>query len=217
MQISIKNSFPELIKELKKMPDKIQEQIIKPALKDAANVGKTQLIRSIGQNYNLSRPEISSTFKVKVEPSKSSILNGGIKWRASISSTTRRPSLNMIRFVERKVSLAQGRKRKKSGTQNQLHVKIKRTGGVKPMGNRVFIGNKGRTVFKRIKGQYMASRKGRTKHSEKIKAVSTINIPAMMKARRIMEPAVEKIKQNFLSRLDHYSKRVLSKSLKIQG
>src|SRR5690606_17856424 len=106
MQISIKNSFPELIKELKKMPDKIQEQIIKPSLKDAANVGKTQLIRSIAQNYNLSKPDSEHTLKLEVGPDTSTILNVEIKQKVDITSTERRPRRNMTIIVKRTVSLA---------------------------------------------------------------------------------------------------------------
>lgn len=210
MNVSIKSDLPELMQIIKKLPKIVQEKVVKPALKDAAKAGQTLMVRGIAQEYNLSRQEISQTMSVRVNES-ASIVNGGINYKAQLASTTRRTTLNIIRFVEKKVTLSVGRRRAKAGVQSQVFVKIKKQGKAKSLGNRTFIGNRGRTVFYRVPGQYMPRRKGHNKHSERIEPVITLGITQMFNVRRIQQPVLVRIRENFASRVEHYSKRYLGK------
>lgn len=67
------------------------------------------------------------------------------------SPTKRGRSMNMARFLERKVTLAEGRRRARAGTQRDLRFKITRAGGLKTIAG-AFLGNQGRTVFRRAEG-----------------------------------------------------------------
>jgi len=115
------------------------------ALNKTAAKGKTEVTRAITQRYQIKASEVSNSMTMRNASAK----QGG-QLQASISifgSTKQRGrSLNMIHFAERKVTLAQGRKRAKDGTQNQLRFNIiKGQGGKMIKGS--FIGNKGRTIF----------------------------------------------------------------------
>jgi len=92
--------------------------------------------------------------------------------------------MNLIHFLEKKVTLAEGRRRKKSGTQNQLRFKIKRVGGLKTIKG-AFVGNKGRTIFKR-------SGKGRLP----IEGVQTIGVRAMFSTKKINNRVIAKIRKD---------------------
>ena len=110
----------------------------------------------------------------------------------------RRRAMNIIHFVEKSVSLATARRRAKAGTLKQLHVKVKRQGGTKPLAG-AFIGNKGRTVFERVPGTVMASRSkyAGSLHAEEIRPVQTIGIKQMFNARRVNSVVVQLMRDKF--------------------
>jgi hypothetical protein len=118
---------------------------------------------------------------------------------ASLESTQRRGrSLNLIRFVERSVSLAAARKRMAAGEggtyrigkaerRKQLELRFKiRKGGPSKVIPGAFIGNKGRTVFIRLGDERLP-----------IKALQTIDIAQMFNAKRINERVVGKMRSEF--------------------
>ena len=94
-------------------------------------------------------------------------------------------AMNVIRFIEKSVSLAQARKRRKAGTLGALRFKIRRAGGMQTIKG-AFIGNNGRTVFRRT-----------GKARLPIEAVSTIGVPQMFQARKVQLPVQRWITENF--------------------
>jgi hypothetical protein len=91
----------------------------------------------------------------------------------------------MIHFVEKKVTLAQAKKRRKAGTLNQLRFNIiKGAGGKMIPGS--FIGNDGRTVFERVG-------KGRLP----IRPVQVIGVSQMFMFRPVHDRVIKRITDEF--------------------
>lgn len=202
MQIILSTNFPDLVNNLKQLPEKIQKKILVPALKDVSKLGRTQMIRGITQEFNIDRSTVSQSFSIRV--SKDPTFNStGVAYQSTITASSgRKRAFNIIRFIEKRITLTQGRKRKKSGTQRQLHVKVLKAGGFKSLGKNAFIFKNGKIVFRRIPG------------TKKIEPISTIGISQMFNTRRLKEPAVFKMKNSLLRyiqySLDRYLKNLKS-------
>jgi hypothetical protein len=102
---------------------------------------------------------------------RASFKQGAFGVTASLSGTGK-ISANVIAFGAKKVSTG-------------VSVKIKKAGGRKIITG-AFIGNKGRTVFKRVGDKRLP-----------IKAVATINVPQMFNQKRINAAVVAAIKDRF--------------------
>lgn len=170
VQISIKADFAPIVKKLDRLSDDLQRKVVPAALNKVAAKAKTEMTRAITSEYNIKSSEVRERLRT-IRASRK--LEQWVAVLDPYAIRKRSRSLNMIRFVENKVTMAEGRRRKKAGTQDQLRFQIKRVGGKKIITG-AFIGNKGRTVFVR-----------EGKDRLPIKALSTIDIPQMFNARRI--------------------------------
>jgi hypothetical protein len=179
--ISVKTNFKEVQKQLNQLDIKIQQKVVPAALNKVAKKASTEMVRGITQEFNIKRADVSKRIR---------IIRAGRKldqWAAAIDpfkSSRRGRSLNLIRFLEKKVSLAEGKRRKKTGNQNQLRFQIKKVGGKKIITG-AFIGNKGRTVFIR-----------ETDDRLPIKALSTIDVPQMFNTRKIKRRVIDRINRD---------------------
>lgn len=198
MNININTNFKGLVDALNKLPSEIQSKVLKPALKQVADTGKVALVREITRSFNIQRTEVVPSIRAFVSETPK-IINGGLGYTATILTSSNKRSLNVIRFIEKSISLAASRRRNKVGSRNQLHAKIKRNGVHKSLGNRAFIGNKGRTVFYREEG------------SRKIHPFQTLNISQMANTRDNTEKVAARINEVLENRINNQLKRVLSK------
>lgn len=94
-------------------------------------------------------------------------------------------SMNMIRFLERKVTLAEGRRRKRDGTQNQLRFKVRKDKGLQPIAG-AFVGNKGRTIF---------MREGKTRLP--IKALQVIGVSQMFNSHAVRDAVMARMEKEY--------------------
>lgn len=185
--ISIRHNFPEIAAKLDRLGNDIGDKAVTRALNTTVRQGQTQMAR-----------QISREFKVPVGKAKERLVihrayykRGVYHFQAKLEATRRGRgrSMNLIHFVENKTTLAEGRKRAKKGTLNQVHFQIKRTGGKKVIPG-AFIANRGRTVFIRTGKKRLP-----------IRAVNTIDIPQMFNAKRIHGAVgatiIAKFPQNF--------------------
>jgi hypothetical protein len=141
---------------------------------------KTEMTRAITSEFNIKADEVRA--RLRIVKAKRMIKD----WFAELdpfASKKRGRSLNLIRFLEKKVTLAEGKRRKKAGNENQLRFQVKRVGGKKIITG-AFIGNKGRTVFIR-----------ETNARLPIKALSTIDVPQMFNTRKIKARVEERIRR----------------------
>lgn len=139
------------------------------ALNKTAAQAQTQMSKLIRADYNISASLVRERLKVRRATRR-----GEFVFEASLLGNPNNQSraMNLIHFLEKKTTLAEGRRRGKAGTQNLLFFKVKKT-GAKINVTGAFIGNKGRTIFKRV-----------GKDRLPIKAVSTIGVPQMFNTKK---------------------------------
>lgn len=182
MTITVRNNFPQIVARLKQVDRDIGQRALVKAINKTMEQGKGAMARQISSEYMLTSAEVKSRLRVDRASYKSLHVVATLE-------ATKRPigrSMNLIRFVERSVTLAEGRRRAKAGTLDQLRFQIKRKGGKKTITG-AFIANKGRTVFVR-----------QGKERLPIKGVMTIDIPQMFNSRQVRE-LIERL---MLQRLD---------------
>lgn len=168
--ISIKTNFPEVAKALDLLPEQVGNKAMARALNETIKQGRTQMARGISQEYNLSYGKARD--RLSITRAKGA---GQLLLRATLDAKGRR-GMNLIHFVERSVTFAAAKRRIKAGTLGHVGFKIKRKGPIKFIrGPRAaFIGNSGRTLFRRMGKERLP-----------IEPITTIDVPAMFNAQRI--------------------------------
>ena len=193
MQINFQiTGLPELQKKLESLTGPQMKSAMSKAINKTAAKGQAEIKRAITQRYDIKANEVANSMSLR--SSKAATLEAEITIFGSTKKKGR--SLNMIHFVEKKVTLAEGRKRAKKGTQNQLRFRvIKGTGNKTILGdttlkNGAFIGNKGRTVFQRT---------GNTRLP--IKPVQVIGVGQMFNFKPINARVKKKIEAEFATEM----------------
>jgi len=182
MKLSISHNFPDVQKALDRLHKDVATRALASAVNKTVAQAKTQMGREITAEFNVSAAYVRQRLRIR----RAAFRQGrfGIE-AALIGGDGIKRSANIIRFVEKKVSLAEGRRRAKAGTQKQLFVKVKRKGGTKPLEG-AFIGNKGRTVFIRTGSKRLP-----------IKPVQVIDVGQMFNTRRINAKVVSTMRSKF--------------------
>jgi hypothetical protein len=183
VQLSIQTNFPDIQKQLEQMREDIASKATARAINRTIEQARTDMSREIRQEFVLTADEVRSQLRIR----RASFRGGRLTIEAAlIGGRANGRSLNLIRFVERKTTIAEGKRRKKAGTQEQLFVKIKRAGGKKALGPKAFIGNKGRTVFERVGAKRLP-----------IRPLRTIDVAQMFNTRRINDAVTRKMREKF--------------------
>lgn len=184
MKLSIETNFKDVARQLKTLQADIATKATASALNKTVAQAKTAMGREITREFNISVADVREKLAIRKATAR-----GGLAGIEAVLEAVRKDKrsrgLNLIRFMEKSVSLAQARKRGKAGTLNQLHVQIKRGGGKKTLGS-AFIANKGRTVFVRVGKERLP-----------IKGLTTIDVAQMFNTKRINAKVVEVIKDKF--------------------
>lgn len=189
MQINFQiNGIPELKKKLESLTGPQMKSAMSMAINKTAAKGQSEITRAITERYQIKASEVRNSMSLR--SSKSGTLEAEISIFGSTKKRGR--SLNMIHFVEKKVTLAEARKRAKKGTLNQLRFSVIKGTGLKTitgdpaLKNGAFIGNKGRTVFMRT-----------GKDRLPIKAVQVIGVGQMFNFKPINARVKKKIEEEF--------------------
>lgn len=178
VSISIKTDFKNIQKQLNSLSLDIQKKVVPAALNKVVAKASNEMATQISREFNIKRDDV----KKRLQTNRAG--RSLDRWFASLNpfaSARRGRSLNLIRFLEKSVSLAEGRRRKKQNTLKQLRFEILRGKGKKIIAG-AFIGNKGRTVFMREGNSRLP-----------IKALSTIDVPQMFNTRRIQGRVIDRI------------------------
>ena len=199
MQLTVKADFSGVQTQLKQLQSDIGKRALASAMNKTIDLARTQMTREIAGEFNVTSGYVRERLRVKRAAAKGFALEAALFG----GKGGRRRSANIIAFVEKSASLAEGRRRTKAGTHG-IYVKIKKRGGKKLLHGThkqgAFIGNKGRTVFERVPGTRMASRSGGkqgSKHAEQIVPVMTIDVAQMFNTRRINAVVVVMVKARF--------------------
>lgn len=193
VSINIRTNFPEVQRQLDQLQKDIGEKAAVSAVNKTMAKAKTKMGRTIVSEFRVTVGQVRD--RLDVEKAKyirgRAVITAVLTGRAKRRGMREERGMNLIAFVEKSVSLAQARKRAKAGTLDQLHFQIKRAGG-KVVIPGAFIGNKGRTVFKRVGKERLP-----------IKAVTTIGIEQMFNTKRINRIVVEAMKADFPGIFEH--------------
>jgi hypothetical protein len=177
VQLSIRTDFAGIQRQLSVLREDVGRKALASALNKTVAQAKTQMQRAIAREYAVTVGYVRGRLRIR-----KAFAAGRLTLSAELAATSPKGrSANIIAFVEKSVSLAQARKRAKGGTLNVLRVRVKR-GSYKPLPG-AFIGNRGRTVFKRT---------GKTRLP--IEPVRTIDVAQMFNTRRINSVVLQTIR-----------------------
>jgi hypothetical protein len=193
--LSVKADFGDINKKLNALSRDLQKRVVPAALNKVIAKANTEMTRQITSEFNIKQQEVRA--RLRITRAKRNYE----RWFARLdpfASARAGRSLNLIRFVEKSVTLAEGRRRKKNNTLQDLRFKIKRGGGAKIIKG-AFIANNGRTVF---------IREGKSRLP--IKALSTIDVPQMFNTRRIQGMVLSRIQTDMVIEFDRAIKSAVS-------
>jgi hypothetical protein len=178
------------------------------AINKVASRAQTEIRRSITERYAIDGRFVRSSMDATLASAKT----GKVEARISIfgSPSKKGRSLNMVRFIEKKMTLGAARRLAKA---NKLYgigrggkllpilqFRIKRGDGLKQIPG-TFIGNNGRTVFRR---------KGKDRLP--IEPVQVIGVGEMFGARSIRERVMASIERDMQVEVDRAIRFILSKN-----
>lgn len=199
VMLTIKTDFQGVQNRLNQISADLQKRVIPAALNKTIAKANTSMVREITSTYNIKAADVRARLRV-IRATKDFK-----KWKAILdpfAGGKRGRALNVIKFAEKKITLAEGRRRAKSGTADQLRFQIKKTGGKKTIQG-AFIGNKGRTVFERTGDARLP-----------IKPVTTIDVPQMFNTRRINAVVVKRINDELAIEFDRAIRAVMTGSIR---
>ncbi|EJL77345.1 hypothetical protein PMI15_04667 [Polaromonas sp. CF318] len=169
MQISIKTNFPAVDRRLGQLREDVALKAGVRAVNGTLAQAQTRMSRAIRSEFNIKADKVKAALRIE----RATYRGGVYRIEGKLESPTKRGrSINVINFEARKT--AQG-----------VSVKILRNGGRKVIKG-AFIGNSGRTVFKRV-----------DKARLPIVAVQTIDVQQMFNTKRIKELVLRMINEKF--------------------
>lgn len=172
MRLSIETNFPQVQRRLDELRREVADKAAARAVNKAAAQGQTQMSRRIRQEFNISAAKVREKLFVK----RSTFRQGRLAIEAELYSkdkSGRRRAINLINFGARE-------------TKQGLTVKIRKGSGRVVATSRGFIGNKGRTAFKRTGSKRLP-----------IEPLQTIDVPQMFNTKRITAAVVRTIMAKF--------------------
>jgi hypothetical protein len=188
MQLSIRTDFREVQAMLDQLPSRLADQAARNAINRTVAHARTRMQREITREFALPAAVVRERLTVK----RATFGRGGeAVIRADLTAGGKR-AMNLIRFLEKSVTLAEGRRRARAGTRGRLFVQIRRTGGRQMLPEGSFIGNGGRTVFQRLGEDRLP-----------IRALSTIDVPQMFNTRRVNDAVMAAVRDFLPKRMAH--------------
>jgi len=190
--ISIQADFKDVQKKLDSLSWSLQQKVIPAALNKTIAKAKTEMTRAITSEFNLRGDEVRS--RLRIVNARKDFKDWKVVLDPFASKRKRGTTINLIRFVENKVTLAESRRRAKSGTRNQLYFQIKKNGAKTTLAGAFIATNK------RTGGTAVFTRVGDKKYP--IQAKQTIDVPQMFNARRIQSRVIDRINKEIAIEFD---------------
>lgn len=183
MQLSIKANFPQVQAKLRTLQSDLADTVAARTVNKTLDQARTAMAREITSEFN-----VTSTYvKQRLSITRASARGGLVRLTAELrGGDGKRRSANVIAFAARQ-------------TARGVSVKIKRAGGRKVI-DHAFIGNAGRTVFKRRGDKRLP-----------IDPVRTIDVPQMFNSKRVSAAVLRIIEQKMPGIFEHELQFALSK------
>jgi hypothetical protein len=201
MRVEIKGDFGASM--LKGIQRDLRAKVLQPAINKVAEKARAEINRAIPQEYAVKASEVRSAINLRKASS------GKLEAVLDIfgSAKKRGRSLNLIHFLAAvqaagKAHAVRGKRLKKSdmaALDRQLGFLIKKAGGIKKLDG-AFVGNKGRTVFRRT-----------GKDRLPIEPLQVIGISQMFSSRKISQRVLDKINAEFPVEIERALARLLAK------
>lgn len=179
MKIDVRSNIAAVQRDLKRLQGDIAQKAVARALNRVADQGRTQMVRGIGQEYNLKASEIRAA--VNVRKARGGAFGSNLVAYIEAYGSRRGRGFNVTRF---RVGKAPARRKGKATA--QLKFRIKRNAGTKQIPGAFVLNKPGNPVVRRV-----------GKARLPIKGVTTIGIPQMFNTRRINQRVVKFIEQKF--------------------
>jgi hypothetical protein len=203
LRISIDvRGIADVKRELQRLAGAEKDRAMAAAVNKTMEKARAEVNRAVTERFAIKRDEVNSSIELRRASAKGKTLEGVVTIFGSRSKRGR--SMNMIHFLSAlgNAYKTRGSKAKKAEIRDlagQLGFTITKGGGVKRIEG-AFLGNKGRTVFRRVPGRYMSGRVnkgGRSTHAQAIEPVRVIGVAQMFNTRTINERVMAKIRAEF--------------------
>lgn len=181
---------------LSRLPEELRDKASAMAINKTADKARTEMKRQITAVYNLKAAEVAGGLMITKASATANVVSASL-YPVSIKNQARGRAMNVIHFLEKKVALGQIKKRAKAGTLNNLFFQFKKAAGKKNIAatngkSAPFLGNKGRTVFRR-NGKIAA-----TTNKEAIEPVQVIGLQQMFNTKKLNEAVLKKAQSDLL-------------------
>lgn len=191
IRLSVKADLNAVRDQLRRLEKGVREKAIAAALNRTAEMAKTAATRDITGTFNLQARYVKDRIRIRRASARSGVIE------VTLSSPGKR-SANLIRYAERRVTLAAHKRRVKEGRLG-VYVKIRRSGSFQLVKG-AFIGNQGRTVFRRVGKERLP-----------IEALQAIDVPQAMFSDIGVENLRKAVARVFPQRLAHEIKRLIQR------
>jgi hypothetical protein len=176
MRINVEVDFNRALGMLDNLAANLQGKVLARTLNRIGEQTKVEAVREISREYNVPASEV----RKKIVLSRASAQRGRLFVDVDARARKGRGAFNLIRFVERSVSMAQARRRRKDETQHLLRIQVKRRGGKKILGKDWPIKP---FIMRANSATIVAVRSGRARLP--VEPVTTIGVPSMFSTKRI--------------------------------
>jgi hypothetical protein len=194
---------------LRKLPEELRDKAMAMAINKTAAKAKTEMKRQITAIYNLPSIEVGGALNVSQAKWKTQTTIYASMFPSTLGGRGR--AMNVIRFLESKVTKTDIKTRTADGSLEELYFQFKKTGGKKTIGaeggtSKPFLGNASRTVFRRLIGVPSATNPDK----EAIESVQVIDVPQMFNVKTINRSVLEKAADDLLVEADRAVSYLLS-------
>lgn len=189
------------------------DMAIQMGINRTADKGRAEVNRAVLERYAIKADEVRGSVIVRPAHKRQAVAEAFINIFGSPSRRGR--SMNMIHFLsvlasQHKTRGGRAKKGEIKSLAGQLGFRILKAGGIKQIPG-AFVGNNGRTVFKRLAGKYMSSRSGQTKHSEALNAVRVVGVSQMFNSRAIRTRVMTKITEDMATEINRAINAVIAR------
>lgn len=209
MQVTGTGSIKDILKSLTSAES---DKAIQMGINRTADKGRAEVNRSILERYAIKPDEVRNSVIVRPAHKRQAVAEAIINIFGSPSRRGR--SMNMVRFLSALAGMkTRGSKAKQKDIKalgDQLGFQITKGGGIKKIPG-AFVGNRGRTVFRRVASKYMSSRSGASKHSEAIEPIQVIGVSQMFNSKVIRNRVMSKMSADFQMEIERAVAAVIAK------
>ena len=191
-------------KTLRQLAGREMDRAASMALNKVAAKARTEADRAIRDRFAVASDQVRGSMVLIRAKQNGQALEAIVQIFGS--PTQRGRSMNMVRFLERSVTLAQAKKRRKAGTLKQLRFKVLKAGSLKTIDG-AFLGNNGRTVFRRVPGTTMKS----NPKKEGIAPVQVIGVSQMFNTRVIRSRVLDRVNRELVDEVNRAVALVISR------